>query len=225
VFTAIFLSGGVGALLGVNVSRAFWHVGLLPAQFPFFSLASGAALMLIVLGWLIPGVAGVRPQQLRVLGRITVVLAVIKLYFLWTDFSQSLYGGVPFNVDAVRAVLFGNYWWAFWFLQLMLGTLIPVVVLLVPKWASDGRVAGLMGVLVLSGFAVARANIVFPAMAIPELEGLAAAFSGPHLSYSYFPSLMEWSVLLGIIGAATMAFLVGIERLPLFEKQTTEVSS
>lgn len=215
LFMAIFLSGGVGALLGVNASRAYWHVGLLPAQFPFFSLASGAALMLLVLGWLAPADER-RPQQLWVMGLITVVLATIKLYFLWTDFSQSIYGGIPDNVRAVNAVLFGDYWWAFWILQIGLGTIVPVVALLQPKLAKDGRWAGAMGFLVLVGFGVARANIVFPALSVPELEGLSTAFQGPHLNFNYFPSLMEWSVVLGVVGLATLAYLIGNDRLSLW---------
>ena len=215
LFMAIFLSGGVGALLGVNASRSFWHVGLLPAQFPFFSLASGAALMLLVLGWFAPADER-RPQQLWVLGLMTVVLAVIKLYFLWTDFSQSIYGGIPDNVRAVNEVLFGRYWWAFWFLQIGLGTVVPVLVLLQHKLAKDGRVAGAMGFLVLIGFGVARANIVFPALSVPELEGLSTAFQGPHLNFDYNPSMMEWSVVLGVVGLATLAFLYGADRLSLW---------
>ena len=47
---ALYLSGGVGALLGVEASRLFWHAGLFPAQFPIFSVASGVALMLVIVG-------------------------------------------------------------------------------------------------------------------------------------------------------------------------------
>lgn len=224
LFMSIFLSGGVGALLGVNASRAYWHVGLLPAQFPFFSLASGAALMLVVLGWFAPANDERRSQQLWVLALLTVVMAIVKLYFLWTDFSQSLYGGIPDNVRAVNEVLTGRYWWAFWFLQIGLGTIIPVLVLLQAKLAKNGRWAGLMGVLILLGFGVARANIVFPALSIPELEGLSTAFQGPYLNFDYFPSLMEWSVVLGMVGAATLAFLFGADRLSLLKSQT-EVKS
>lgn len=219
LFMAIFLSGGVGALLGVNASRSFWHVGLLPAQFPFFSLASGAALMLLVLGWFAPADER-RPQQLWVLGLMTVVLAMIKVYFLWTDFSQSIYGGIPDNVNAVKAVLFGRYWWAFWFLQIGLGTVIPVLALLQPKIARDSKWAGAMGLLILIGFGVARANIVFPALSVPELEGLSTAFHGPHLNFDYSPSLMEWSVVLGVVGLATVAFLYGVDRLSLWSSQS-----
>ncbi len=82
-----------------------------------------------------------------------------------------------------------------------------------------------MGVLILIGFAAARANILFPALTVPELEGLTTAFAGPHLSFDYFPSLLEWSVTFGIVGAATIAFLLGTDRLPLFKHTNkTEVA-
>ncbi len=220
LFMAIFLSGGVGALLGVNASRAYWHAGMLPAQFPFFSLASGTALMLIVLGWFAPEKDEKRPQQLWTLALMTVVLALVKLYFLWTDFSQALYSGIPDTAQAVNAVLFGDYWWAFWFLQIGLGTLIPVILLLQPHVAKNGLWAGALGICVLIGFGVARANIVFPALSIPELEGLSTAFTGPHLNFNYAPSLMEWSVVLGVVGLATLGFVVGADRLPIFASKS-----
>lgn len=219
---SIFISGGVGALLGINASRAVWHVGLLPAQFPIFSLATGVALVLTVVA-LFTDDSPIRVRQQRVLGISLVVLMLIKTYILWSDFSMSLYSGVPQNVDAITQVLYGEYWWAFWIIQILLGTLIPVIVLVMPRWSQNRNLAGLMGILVLIGFASARANIVFPALTVPELGGLAEAFTGPHLGFEYFPSLTEWSVTIGVVGLATLAFLIGIDRLPFF-KESSEVA-
>jgi molybdopterin-containing oxidoreductase family membrane subunit len=218
---SLFISGAVGALLGVEASRLFWHVGLLPVQFPVFSLASGTAALLAAIGLFGSDKDPHRAQQLWVLSIATVVLAIVKLYFLWADFSQSIYGNVPQNIQAVNAVLFGPYAWAFWGLQILLGTLIPIVVLVQPRLATHNGWAGWMGVLVLVGFAVARANIVFPALTVPELEALTRAFTGPRLQFEYFPSLMEWSVTIGIVGLVVLAFLVGTDRLPL---QSQEVA-
>lgn len=212
---SLFVSGAVGALLGVNAGRLFWHVGLLPVQFPIFSLASGFAAMLIVIGWFGAKDDARRPQQLWVMALVTIGLQVVKLYFLWADFSQSIYGNVPQNVEAVNQVLYGPYWWAFWIVQVLIGSIIPIVVLSRHKWASNPKIAGTMGLLVLIGFAVARANIVFPALTVPELDALMTAFTGPHLSFDYFPSLMEWAVTIGIIGLAVLAFVIGTDRLKL----------
>ena len=219
---ALFVSGAVGALLGVQAARPFWHVGLLPVQFPVFSLASGAAMLLAAIGLFGPSDDLRRPQQLRTLAIITVGLQVVKLYFLWADFSQSIYGNVPLNVAAVNEVLFGSYWWAFWILQLGIGSLLPILVLVQPKLARRNDWAGWMGILVLMGFAVARANIVFPALTVPELEALTTAFSDPHLQFVYFPSAMEWAVTLGTVGLATVAFLLGTDRMRLFSQPLAE---
>lgn len=219
---SMFVSGAVGALLGVNASRPFWHVGLFPVQFPVFSLASGAALMLMLLGLFGPRDNPDRGQQLWILSLLSIALLVVKLYFMWADYSQSIYGNVPMNIAAVREVLFGNYWWAFWIMQILVGSLIPMVVLSQPKLAKRNGWAGWMGFLLLIGYAVARGLIIFPGLTIPELDALVSAYSGPHLTFEYFPSLMEWAVTAGTIGIAVLGFLVGDEFLPLFSKSAKE---
>ncbi|MBI5840737.1 MAG: polysulfide reductase NrfD [Chloroflexi bacterium] len=214
---AVLVAGGVGFLLGGNASRLFWHVGLLPVQFPVFALASGAALMLVLVGWFGPKEDhGNRANQLWTLGILTVILSVVKLYFLFTDFTQSLYGGVPENVQAVQAIMFGQYSFSFWVVQIGLGTLLPILVLVQPKLAKNDFIAGLMGVLLLIGYAVARILIIVPGQVVPMLPGLAEAFSGPKLTFEYVPSLMEWSVTSAVLGGAILALLIGLDRLVRF---------
>lgn len=219
---SIFISGAVGALLGVNAARPFWHVGLFPVQFPVFSLASGAAMLLVALGLFGSREDLNRPKQLWTLSLLTSVLMVVKLYFIWADFSQTMYGNVPMNVEAVRQILYGEYWWAFWIAQLLIGSLIPLIFLSQPKYAKHSGWAGWMGLLVLIGYAFARGLIIFPALTVPELEALTTAFSGPNLSFSYFPSLMEWAVTSGTIGIAVLGFLIGSDVLLLFIKPRKE---
>jgi molybdopterin-containing oxidoreductase family membrane subunit len=224
ILASLFVSGAVGALLGVQAARPFWHVGLFPVQFPVFSLASGVAMLLTLLALFAPESPNL-PKQLRILGLLSVGLVLVKLYFMWADYSQSIYGNVPMNIDAVNEVLFGQYWWAFWILQILIGSLIPVIVLVQPKLASQRKWAGAMGILLLVGYAVARALIVFPALSIPELDALAEAFTGPHLTFDYFPSAMEWAVTIGTVGLATLAYLLGSRYLPLYSQSTTTATA
>lgn len=222
---AVFVSGGVGALLGVNAGRASLHNAMLPAQFPVLNLASGVAVLLVIVGFF--GVVGDpdrRARLLRVLGAALAVLLLTKSYFMWVDYSQVLYSNVPDAVATAELVLFGPYAWAFWILQIGLGIVVPMAVVLWPGRARTPIVMGMAGVLVLVGLAVGRTAIIFPALAIPELDGLAEAFTGPHLNYDYTPSLMEWSVTIGVVGLATLAYLVGSDRLP-FLKNSPEVAS
>lgn len=218
---AVFVSGGVGALLGVNAGRISFHTAMLPAQFPLLNLASGAAIMLVIIGFLgAVGDPARRERLLRVLGLALVVLLLVKAYFLWVDYSQALYSQVPDAVAVAELVLFGQYAWAFWILQVGLGIVVPLVLLLWKRTGTNGIIAGTAGILVLLGLAVGRTAIIFPALAIPELEGLAEAFTGPHLGFEYTPSLMEWSVVFGVLGLSAMGFLIVADRLPVFHRPT-----
>ncbi len=221
---SIFVSGGVGALLGVNASRASLHTAMLPAQFPVLNLTSGVALMLLIVSFFnVITEEEQRNQLIRILSITLVVLIIVKAYFLWVDYSQALYSGVPDAVDAVNLVLFGTYGWAFWVLQIGLGMILPILVLLQPNLSKQKLLVGLMGLFVLLGLAVGRTAIIFPALTIPELEGLAEAFTGPHLGFDYVPSFMEWSVTLGIVGLSTLAFLIGTDFIGFF-KNSSEVA-
>ncbi len=223
-FMAIFLSGGVGALLGVNASRPYWSVGLLSVQFPIFAFASGVSIMLIVVGWFMHFKDEVQRFHLfRWLGWVAIALSLAKIYILWAYLSQAWYSQVPDVMVPLNEILFGRYWWSFWIIQIAIGTVIPLVLHMIPKLAHDGFWAGAIGVMVLVGFAAARANIVFPAMSVEMLDGLPNAFFGPHLNILYFPSNLEWSVTLGVIGAAVLAFVLGAQFLSVFNKPNTEV--
>jgi Ni/Fe-hydrogenase subunit HybB-like protein len=222
LFLALFLSGGVGALLGVQAARPFWHVGLFPVQFPFFSLASGAALLLLVYGLFDRAANEHRGAAPSNPGDPHPGAAADQAVFPVGGLLQSLYGGIPQNVAAVQEVLFGRYWWAFWILQLFLGSLVPIVILLWPGLSTKPAWAALTGFLILVGFAAARANIVFPALAVPELKQLIGAFHSARLQFHYFPSLMEWAVSIGISGLAGLAFLIAYDRLPITPEHVPE---
>jgi molybdopterin-containing oxidoreductase family membrane subunit len=222
---AIFVSGGVGALLGVNAGQVSFHNAMLPAQFPILNLMSGVALLLVIVGFFgILRDPDRRDRVLRVLGLTLVVLLLTKSYFLWVDYSQVLYSSVTDAVAVAELVLFGPYAWAFWGLQVAVGILVPIAIVLWPRTRRTPALMGAVGVLVLVGLAVGRTAIIFPALAIPELEGLGEAFTGPHLGFDYAPSLMEWSVTFGVVGLSALAYLVGSDRLP-FLKNSPEVAS
>jgi protein NrfD len=221
---SVFVSGGVGALLGVNVARETLHAAMLPAQFPILNFASGVALMLVAVGLFgIVRDPDQRATLIRTLSLILVALLIVKAYFLWVDYSQALYGGAPHAVDAAEEVLFGTFGWAFWIFQVLLGLIVPAVILLNQRWSGHGMVAGLAAMFVLFGLAVGRTAIIFPAFTFQQLEGLTDAFTGPHLNIDYVPSLMEWSVLLGVLGLSTLVFVIGIDWLP-FLKRNQEVT-
>jgi molybdopterin-containing oxidoreductase family membrane subunit len=217
---SLFVSGGVGALLGVNAGQVSFHTSMLPAQFPVLNLSAGIALMAVIVGFFGVVDPARRERLLRVLGLSLVALLTVKAYFLWVDYSQVIYSNVPDAVAVADTILFGQYSWAFWGLQVVLGLIVPWLLFVWPGTSQRPVLAGLAGVLVLLGLAVGRTAIIFPQLSVPDLEGLAEAFSHVRLSFDYVPSLVEWSVLVGVLGVATLAYLVGVDRLPLFKRRT-----
>ena len=222
---SLFVSGGVGALLGVNAGQVSFHTAMLPAQFPVLNLASGIALMTVLVGFFKVVEPERRERLLRVLGLSLVALLTVKAYFLWVDYSQVLYSTVPDAVAVADTILFGQYSWAFWGLQVLLGLIVPWILFIWPGTAQRPVLAGVAGVLVLVGLAVGRTAIIFPQLSVPDLEGLAQAFSDVRLTFEYTPSLVEWSVLIGVLGISTLVYLIGVDRLPLFKSRRSEVAA
>lgn len=218
---AIAFHGGVGALFGVLGARPYWHVGMYPIMFLIAALGSGAAFLAFVVAFFVSDRRSGEPIVI-LLGRITLGLLLFEALFLFADYSQSVYGGLPPNVQAVMLVIAGPYWWAFWGVQIGLGTLIPIAILAHPRLSRQADWVAGAGLLVVMGFTVARINMILPALAVPELEALATAFSDPRLGLTYFPSLTEWGLTIGITGLAALLFLVGYEWLPVVQPASGE---
>jgi protein NrfD len=212
-------SGGVGALFGVQAARPYWHIGMFPIAFIVTALVSGAGIMTFLGAFFVPNRDEKHNALMRALKRLLAIFLVVEVLFTFADYSVSLYGGVPQNVEAIMQVLTGTYWWGFWFIQVLIGMVIPFIILVVPSLSRNTTLVGLAGIMVVFGFTVVRLNAVLPALTVPEIEALRSAFSDPRLEFTYFPSLMELAVTIGISGLVTGLFLFAYERFPLLKSE------
>lgn len=213
---AVAFHGGVGAVFGVLVARPYWHVGLYPILFLIAALASGSAFVTFLVAF----TTSKRKDNINLvyfLGRLSLALLVFETIYLFADFFISLYQAAPANQKAVAAILVGPYSWAFWAIQIFVGTLIPIFFLSHPRFSRHVKLVGIAGLLIVIGFFVARLNLIIPGMVIPELEGIQNAFVDPRLTFTYFPTLMEWGLTVGITGFGILLFVLGYKRLPLID--------
>ncbi|HXF97994.1 MAG TPA: NrfD/PsrC family molybdoenzyme membrane anchor subunit [Gaiellaceae bacterium] len=203
---AFAVSGATGALFGVVGSRPYWHTGLLPLLFIAAALLSAAA-VLTVFAALTTGERDGDEGEVAFLGRLTLAFLAIAALIEWADLSiawtqhpQAAAGWAAWDL-----VLTGPRWWVFWLVHVTLGVLVPALLLLLrPRTiAAVGVAAGLVAVTLVS----VRLNIVIPGLAVPQLEGLDEAYTGPGLSFDYFPTLQEW--LVSIFAGALFVGLVG----------------
>lgn len=211
---AIAFHGGVGALFGVVGARPFWNSGITPIMFLVGALLSGGALLTFLVSILGPGV-GTRQHRDTVMlfGKIVLGLLAFDILLEWAEYSVLYYASIPAHADALRLVLFGQYWWVFWVIHLALGIVVPAVLLVAGR--RSVAMVGTAGLLIAATFLSVRLNIVIPALALPEIEGLERAFSGPGLTFHYFPTATEWLVVVWVVSFAALVFLAGLRFLPV----------
>lgn len=204
-----------GSLFGVVGARPYWHSAIFPVLFFFEALLSGIALIAflgIILGLAKDDKEGI----FIILPRILLGLLVVNIVLEAGVMAVPLWGQIAYHIDAVKLVLFGEFWWVFWITHIGLGCLIPLLLLL--SKANIIKTAAASGLIALTFMSV-RLNIVIPALAIPELKGLESAFIEKRLMFSYIPSLHEWQVSLFIIAMAVGLFYAGLKLLPSLERR------
>lgn len=213
---AIAFHGGVGALFATLGAKPLWHSGLFPILFLTGALVSGGALILAIVSLLGNFGEPRRVEMTRILSRIVLGLLLFDLLLEWAEFSIPMWYGVGPEYNALMALLFGDFWWVFWIFHILLGSLIPVI-LLIARPTSRGATLVAGGLIAVTFMAV-RLNIVIPGQVLaPTLKGLADAYQDAFLRFSYMPSAYEWSVVAFVVAAGIGAMYVGRKLLPLTE--------
>jgi Ni/Fe-hydrogenase subunit HybB-like protein len=217
LLAAVFVIGSPGKLLGNNATRLYWHTAVLPVQFVLMAMLSAIAMTMLVQAFISPDSGNEKANN--ILRISTIALLVAALYFTWSFFSQALYGGIPSLVASITQVTGGQYSFWFWGVQIVLGTLIPIIVLSMPKLTANKLVYGVTALLILIGNVVARYLIVVPGQTVSVMRGIEVANSGPGLTLAYSPTLVEWAVVAGTVGIAILALALGSDYLPLYSKK------
>ncbi len=210
---AILFPIGVGTLFGVLSARPFWYTGLFPVVFAVTALASGVAILALAStifqeGW--------RAQRSLIvdLGRILLGLLILEPVLLASELGVGIYGNDRGFAASVDLVLSGPYWWVFWVGQVAIGLVVPIVIL-ASRLGRDPRFVSAAAVAALVGFAAFRLNIVIPGLSPEEIAGITRAVDDPRITSDYFPSLLEWTLAVGIAGLGLVLFGLGEIFLPL----------
>lgn len=207
----LIFGGAEGSLFGVVGAQALWESGLTPIMFLVEGALSGIALVAF-LGVLL---AKIRPDAQTLLRWMLIGLLLAVVVLEWAEYSTGLYAGIPAKAESLRVILFGPFWWVFWFIHLGLGVIVPLLLLGFIGHRANGLATA--GALVAFTAIASKLNLVIPALVVPEFEGLKTAFTGLGLTFEYFPTLSEWLLAVWIVSLAGLIFLAGY-RFVLGEK-------
>ncbi len=207
--------GGMGALFATLIARPYWFGPLYPIFFLTGALVSGTALLTALTAFFWPLKDERRRETVAFLGRVLLGLLAFDILLEWAEFSAPAWYGIGKEVELFNVILFGPYWWVFWIFHILLGSVIPIFLLV--RRSGEVRELGIAGMLVALTYMSVRLNIVIPGFITPQLEGLERAYWSPRLLHAYFPSLMEWQVFLFVVSLGIALFYLGYRNLPLVQ--------
>lgn len=213
-----------GAFFAVVIHRPMWNSAFTPVVFVLEALLSGGALVVFLSYFFARdktlatnGVCYGDSTCLN-LGRIILALLVVFLVMEGLFFLVGYQSGGARMVATLNYIVAGPHWWVFWIVHLLVGSAIPLFLLLTMR--ESPKAVAWACFLVFVTFAAVRYNFVVPDLAIPSLDGLDAAFVHPRLSSNYVPNLNEWLVSLWVISFGVLAFLLGSKYLPVTPGQS-----
>ena len=204
------LTTGTGSIFGFLVARQAYDSALLAPLFIVLSLSYGLAIFLLVL--MAACLGSGRPLGNELLARLVRLQAIFiaaALYFVLVYHLTNLYFAKHHGFERFLLIDGGIYTGLFWIGQVLLGSLVPLVLLLHPRLGRARHWIVLAAVLViLGGMAQMYVTIIggqaYPLVLFPGYQ-VSSSFQDGVIN-AYVPSLPEW--LLGLGGMAITGAMV-----------------
>jgi Ni/Fe-hydrogenase subunit HybB-like protein len=197
-----------GAVFAILLNRPLWNGAMTPFLFIMAALLSGGALITFLTYVFHP-----RDDLVQPLGRVVLALLGTFLFLEALQFFVGYQSKVPSFVTSLNLIVFGPFWWAFWIMHLLIGSAIPLYILITrPK---DSRAVAWACFLVLITFFAVRLNYLIPDLAVYKLEGLQNTFFHHRLRTDYIPNFNEWLVAIWVISLGLLTFFLGMRWLPV----------
>jgi formate dehydrogenase iron-sulfur subunit len=196
--------GSLYLLMPNSLARAWWSP-VLPVNFFLSSIAAGTALVVLMMmgiskGWH----RRLRMPQLAAMGQITFWALLVYLVFRLGDLA----------VRGRLASAFSGRGAGLFFVEIVLCGILPLILLSTRSMREQRGMLLLGNFLACFGIVLNRADVVIFAM----------SFQGPmpgSAPLSYFPSIFEWGISVGLIAATIFLFGLAARLMPVLEKDGT----
>ena len=213
----LILTTGTGSIFGFLVAREAYDAALLAPMFIIMSFAWGLAIFILVLmasyNW------SERPLGDAIVNRLKNLLGVFiaaVLYFVAVYHLTNLYMTGRHGIERFLLLDGGIYTSLFWIVQIILGSLVPLVMLYHPTISKSRAAIGTACVLVIiGGFAQMYVLLIggqaYPMDMFPGYEVTSSFFDGVVATYS--PSIWEITLGVGGVAAALLVVTIGVRIL------------
>jgi molybdopterin-containing oxidoreductase family membrane subunit len=215
LFLSLLHQSSLGATYAVLVARPLWGKPGTAILFLANAVAAGPALT--VVATLAAGQVlrrEVVPRRtLERVGRFVGITLGIYLYMRLWDLLAMSYTHLPGRVEGLELLTRGPLAASFWGGELLVGGLIPVLLLLVPRLRTRPWALGLGCVLTTIGLVCARWDVNLSTLLVRVGYVPGQATGGLAV---YHPTWVEWVTTLAILAYALLGLTLGLYFLPLF---------
>ena len=218
----LVLTTGTGSIFGFLVAREAFDSAVMAPLFVVMSLSFGTALTLLI-GMLIFWINGaaIDPALLRKLRRLLGFFVIGVAYLVAVDHLTRLYVTGHHQLERFILVDGGIYTLLFWGVQILLGTVVPAILLLLPRFCQRGYLITAALLVVVGALAQVYVLIiggqVFPLELFPGYSVTSTFYDGVIAHYT--PSLAELALGMGGMGLAVLVTLIGVRILPFVPVQ------
>jgi molybdopterin-containing oxidoreductase family membrane subunit len=203
--------GLTGFVFATQVAREFWFSAVQPVSFFVAALASaGAAILLFLLVMRPSGHVTLDCCDLNPLAGLTAVALGIDLMLIASEIITLAFTRSPDALELVQFMVTSPLFWIE-----IVAALIAITLLLLPATRSIPGWVSLAAVLALVDLALKRFLFVRLGFVAPNIKYPGAI--APVTSYA--PSLVEWGVVIGLVGLFALLLTVGFRSLRLSAAQ------
>lgn len=206
----------LGATYGVLKARPIWNRPDLSVLFMISAIAGGQAMTLLIsmLAARLSRRVHVDDEMMEKVAYFIGWVLVVYLYFRFWDAFSMTYTYLPGRTEGLRWITKGPFAFNFWVGEMLLGTLVPIVLLLVPRFRRlpGARLVALA--LVVGGVIAYRWDTTL----VGQLVLLTYLPTEIVARYTqYVPSLTEFVTGAGIVAYGVLAVSLGIRYLNIVD--------
>jgi molybdopterin-containing oxidoreductase family membrane subunit len=212
----------LGAVYGVLKARPFWFKPDIAVLFIFSAVAGGMSLTVFasMLSARLTPRAIVKDELLERVSYFIGWMMVGYLYFRFWDTLSMNYTYLAGRTEGLALITSGVLSFNFWFGEILLGAVVPIILLLNKKTRMVPALRMLALILIVGGVVAYRwdTNLSGLLVLVSYLPGETT------VSYtSYRPSPVEWLAGLGIVSYGLMLFSIGVRYLHVVDHTIYDV--
>lgn len=209
---AVLVHSVLAWIFGMTL-RPGWHSTIFAPYFVVAAVFSGTGVLIVAM-WVFRKYYHLESYITKIhfnyLGIVLMILGGLYGYFTFSEYLTSWYGSETWEMEVLYKLFDPNgYWWWFFF-SAIIGVLLPIIVILIPKFRSINSITAVSVVAVLALW-IKRYLIIIPTLETPLLP--LQDIRPEYINYQI--TMIEWLLTFSGIALFCLLFFLFSKFMPI----------